>query len=291
MAELFSTQIRCDLLKVGSCKHPACAALRGGSRRAIDFPALVGLLEHPQLGLVLYDTGYSRHFEAATKRFPECLYRTITPVTLPPAEELLTQLESRGIQASDIQYILISHFHADHVAGLRDFPMARYIATRKEYQQSKHWGRLTRLRHAFLRNLLPEDFEERLTYAETCAPVVLPAAWSPFVSAYDLLQDGSVLGIDLPGHVSSQLGLAFHEETDGPMFLVGDACWKVESLQQNRRPSKLAYQLFDSRENYDATFDHLIALHARPNAPSIIPSHCSTTWSQYRERQLVFRVQ
>lgn len=277
----FSTRVKFDLLKVGHCQHAECAALRGGSRRAIDFPALVGLIEHPRHGLMLYDTGYSRHFWNATQRFPECLYRLITPVQLPPGQELLAQLEARNISPSDIDTIFISHFHADHVAGLRDFPQARFIATQSERQFVEKKGRFGRLRRAYLRDLLPPDLDARLTITETTPQLPLPQEWQPFTHGHDLLGDTSMIGIDLPGHAASQLGLAFCAENESaPIFLIGDACWKIEGLQQNRPPSRLAYALFHDGKIYDATFARLRALHLAPHSPVLIPSHCSTTWSQ-----------
>jgi len=281
MSGLFETRVKFDLLRVGSCSHPECAALRGGGIRAIDFPALVGLVEHPRLGLMLYDTGYSRHFAAATRSFPECLYRLLTPVRLPPGEELLVQLEERGLAASDIGTIFISHFHADHVAGLRDFPSARFIATSAEHRLVGGRGRLGRLRGAYLRDLLPSDFESRLLGAESFSICRLPDTWSPFREGFDLAGDGSLVGIDLPGHTASQLGLAFRTEGEpAPLFLVGDACWKVEGLERNRPPSRLAYGLFHDGKAYDETFAALRGLHLRGDGPSLIPSHCSTTWER-----------
>ena len=194
MTEPFATAVSFDLLKVGHCQHPECMALRGGSRRAIDFPALVGLIKHPQHGLMLYDTGYSEHFTRATRGFPECLYRIVTPVTLPPEEELLAQLESRGIAAHEIDTIFISHFHADHIAGLRDFPQARFIATGAEYHHCQKLNRFHRLRRAYLRDLIPADFAERLTIAESCPSMSLPEQLAPFTEARDLLGDASMAG-------------------------------------------------------------------------------------------------
>lgn len=280
MAEAFSIPVKFDLLKVGHCQHPECVALRGGGIRTIDFPALVGLINHPRFGLMLYDTGYSRHFHKATAKFPECLYRWVTPVTLPPEEELLVQLESRGIRAEDISTIFISHFHADHVAGLRDFPQAKFIATRAENELCRSKGRIGRLRRAYLRDLLPEDLDTRLSYADELDPMPLPADWEPFAGARDLVGDGSLLGVELPGHAASQLGMAFRESEGGLVFLVADACWKIEGLERNRPPSRLAYNVFHSRKDYDATFAKLCALKGSQNPPSIIPSHCATTWSR-----------
>lgn len=288
----FSTAIKFDLLRVGSCQHAECAALRGGGLRAIDFPALVGLIEHPQRGLMLYDTGYSPHFFEATRRFPECLYRVVTPVQLPPEELLLNQLEERRISARDIGTIFISHFHADHVAGLRDFPAARFIATAAERQKVEKKGRVGRLRRAYLRDLLPPDLDARMTLAEGMPTVPLPHSWQPFTTAHDLLGDASMLGIDLPGHAASQLGVAFRSEHESdPLFLIGDAAWKIEGLGQNRTPSRLAYSLFDSGKAYDATFAQLHALHHSATPPRIIPSHCASTWAERGGTRHVSRLQ
>ncbi len=278
--DVFSTPVRFDLLKVGHCGHPECVVLRGGRRRSIQFPSLVGLIEHPRQGLVLYDTGYSRRFREATRRFPECLYRLVTPVRLPPEEELLVQLESRGIAASDIGTIVISHFHADHVAGLRDFPGARFVATRAEREGNERRGRFARVRRAYLRELLPDDFDSRVRHAEDLPQAALPPHWAPFPEARDLLGDGSLLGLDLPGHTASQLGFAFRAEAQGEVFLVGDACWKIEGIEQDRRPARPAYTLFADAAAYDATFAALRELWASPRAPLIIPSHCATTWQR-----------
>lgn len=281
MPQPFSIRVKFDLLQVGHCQHAECAALRGGGLRAIDFPALVGLIEHPQRGLMLYDTGYSQHFWEATRRFPECLYRVITPVRLPPQQELLAQLEERRIAATDIETIFISHFHADHVAGLRDFPQARFIATAEERLKVEQKGRIGRLRRAYLRELLPTDLDARLSHAERAPEVALPESMQPFTTGHDLLGDASMIGINLPGHAASQLGVAFQDEaTDATCFMVGDACWKIEGLAQNRTPSRLAYVLFDHGKTYDATFARLRTLFERADAPCIIPSHCSTTWKE-----------
>lgn len=271
--------IKFDLLKVGHCGHPECVAMRGGGLGSIEFPALVGLIEHPAEGLILYDTGYASHFFSETKRVPECLYRLVTPVRLPPEEVLLTQLESRGIAASDIGTIVISHFHADHIAGLRDFPKARFVATQAERASNEARGRWGQVRRAYLRGLLPADFEARVSWAEEMpAPPAFP--WPGFGAGFDLIGDGSLVGVDLPGHTASQLGLHFRGEEWGEVFLVGDACWKIEGLEQDRPPARPAYSLFADGAAYDATFAALRELAMAPGGPIVIPSHCATTWAK-----------
>ncbi|MCB1204323.1 MAG: MBL fold metallo-hydrolase [Verrucomicrobiae bacterium] len=276
MTERAAIPLRFDLLRVGHCGHPECIAMRGGRWNSVEFPALVGLIDHPREGLVLYDTGYSRHFHRATRSFPECLYRLVTPVSLPPEEELLCQLEDRGIRAGDIGTIVISHFHADHVAGLRDFPRARFVATRAEKMENERRGRFGRARRAYLRELLPDDFEARAIWAPDLPETPMP--WPEWGRGWDLLGDGSLVGVNLPGHVASQLGIVFSTEEHGQVFLVGDASWKIEALAENRPPGRVAYTLFADGTSYDRTFAALRDLHASPLAPLIVPSHCHTTW-------------
>lgn len=271
--------LKFDLLKVGHCIHPECIAMRGGRWQGIEFPALVGLIEHPSLGFMLYDTGYSRHFMAATRSFPECLYRKVTPPSLPAEEELIAQLAARQITPDQIGTIFISHFHADHVAGLKDFPKARFIATKEEYREVRSYGRLRRLQNAFLSDLLPADFEERAHYAEDGAGVDLPLPG--FGRGYDLLGDGSLMGVPLPGHTRSHLGLLFQDASGRKCFLIGDACWKIEALRGKRLPSRLASWLFADKRRYAETFLRLAALHAAEPSVTIIPSHCVTTWERF----------
>ena len=251
--------------------------MRGGRWKAIEFPALAGLIRHPLHGLMLYDTGYSRHFMEATKPFPECLYRMVTPPVLPPEEELLHQLEQRNIRPEEIGTIFISHFHADHVAGLRDFPKARFIATREEYAEMKGRSRWNRLRGAFLSELFPADFSERVSWAEDCA--ALGTGLAGFENGYDLLGDGSIAGIPLPGHTRSQLGLLLRDDTRR-LFLAGDACWKIEGLERRKQPSRIAAHLFADNRAYEETFFKLADLHHADTSLTIIPSHCVTTWQR-----------
>lgn len=118
------TRLAFRLLKVDHCAHPECVVMRGGRWRSTLFPALCGLLAHPTRGWILFDTGYSSHFTQATAPFPERLYRWVTPLTLTPADTLLAQLARLGISADEIRYVIISHMHGDHIAGLKDFPNA-----------------------------------------------------------------------------------------------------------------------------------------------------------------------
>jgi glyoxylase-like metal-dependent hydrolase (beta-lactamase superfamily II) len=275
------TPIRFHLLKVGHCSHPECVAMRGGRWSSLRFPALCGVIEHAQRGVILFDTGYSPHFFDATQPFPERAYRWITPVTLAPEETLVTQLARLGIAASEVRHVIISHYHGDHIAGVKDFPMARFWSTRTDFDALRKRSRLGNLFHACLPALLPADFATRLDFVEEARRMALPREFHPFDSGFDLFGDASVAGIPLPGHSAGQLGIAFCRADGRPVFLVADACWTRNSLDEDRPATWIASRIFDSRDEYHATFRKLRALSARDTGVAIVPSHCDLTWEAW----------
>lgn len=265
------------LLQVGACRHPECVAMRGGQKGAVTFPALCGLIQHPTLGNWLFDTGYSDHFQEATQPFPERLYRWVTPVSLPPEQQLTAQLAQLGLRPGDIDGIILSHFHADHISGLRDYPNAEIIAMQAEYAQLSQLSRIQGLFHGYLPQLLPASFSTQARFVESMRLLTLPPELQPFRYGFDLLGDGSLLAVPLPGHTHHHLGLLLRRQDGQIVFLVADACWSIKALQQHRPPSWLAQRLFDDRLAYRATFGQLQQLAEQNPAVLVVPSHCEVT--------------
>src|SRR5205823_12482995 len=121
------------------------------------------------------------------------LYRWVTPMHVRPELAVAAQLPRFGLTPADVKTVVISHFHADHVAGLRDFPHADLVALRSAYADVAGRRGLRALAVAFVPKLLPEDFERRATLLPAFAG---PAA-GPLGPAHDLFGDGSALRVRL----------------------------------------------------------------------------------------------
>ena len=283
-----SRSVRLHLLRAGWCQHLECMADRGGRLAPVRFPALCGLIRHPDHGWILYDTGYAEHFFHATRALPERLYRHAVPVQLPAAEQLGAQLHALGIRPADIRYVIISHFHADHIAGLRDFTQARFIALHADCQAIEHlrgkrW-RATLGGH--LPGLLPDDFVTRLRLADDSPRCTLPHWMAPFEHGLDLFGDASLIGVPLPGHSAGQLGLFIADAQGRPAFLVADACWSVPACRAERLPATPALWFAShDRKQYPRTYHGLGQLIRREPAVAVLPSHCAQAWEAFTHEQ------
>ncbi|MCL1123434.1 MBL fold metallo-hydrolase [Shewanella surugensis] len=264
------------LLKVGHCFHPEAMVMRGHSWKSMQFPAYVGLIKHPKLGYILFDTGYAKRFIKATHPFPERLYRCLTPMHLCDKEQLITQLHARGIRPEEIRYIFISHFHADHIAGLMDFPAALFICSRIALNAISQSSRFKGLIKGYLPQLLPSNFTLRCRFIEDCQSIHLSDQYAPFHLGYDIFADGSAMAISLPGHAAGHFGLLL-ENQQKTAFLIGDACWTQEAYTQGARPNRLANIIMDNGDAYLETLNQLSKLYSINKSIQLIPSHCQKT--------------
>jgi glyoxylase-like metal-dependent hydrolase (beta-lactamase superfamily II) len=256
-------------LSTGYCTALERVAKKGGRFRHIHFPAMVGLLQHSTLGWVLFDTGYSQRFFSATQRFPGRLYRQVTPVFTEPHEALVEQLRQRGIDPLSIKHIILSHFHADHVCALKDFPEATFYCHEKALRQFQQLRGIKAVKKALLADLFPENFAERCFLLNTQHAKTDPYfdhQWHPF-------GDNSLELVDLPGHGCGQVGLRF-QVGDKPYFLLADAAWLSENFQQLLLPNPIVQVFFDDWTAYKRTLHRLHQYHLYHPEVQMIPTHC-----------------
>lgn len=265
--------INFQLFESGYCQHCQRITIQSGRFKIERYPALCSLLQHPTHGNILFDTGYSGHFDKASQRFPERLYQWITPVH--QTQSLKTQLRSQNIRAENINYIIISHFHSDHISALKDFPNAKFICHPNAWQSIKSVGRFKGLLKAFMPSLLPNDFEKRLHLLKPTNQSTLPKALKPFSLGMDIFSDKTLYAIDLPGHAEGHIGLYFKSAEDKKIFLIADGCWHQSSYQKKSYPSRLTHLIHHNSVQYKQTINKLHELYQKNKSIEIIPSHCS----------------
>ncbi|MBI4868378.1 MAG: MBL fold metallo-hydrolase [Candidatus Wallbacteria bacterium] len=271
---------RLKLLTAGKSTHVEGVLVRGGRWRRVELPALFAWIEHPRLGTTLFDTGYSPRFLELTSRFPDRLYGLATPVSVDETASAARQLAALGVEPGDVRRVILSHFHADHVAGVRDFPSATYVYSASALDDVRHRRGLSRLLGGFLPGLLPEDFAERSAPVDWSHGGPLPEEMRPFERGVDLAGDGSVVAIELPGHTVGQLGLFVRTDQEGEFFLTADACWVSRGYQESRMPHPLVRPIFASWQATRETLGRIHELALRRPDLRIVPSHCAEALSR-----------
>jgi glyoxylase-like metal-dependent hydrolase (beta-lactamase superfamily II) len=267
-------EVEVHVLAAGSCKHPQAATLRGGRWSPVAFPALPALLIHPLEGPILFDTGYAPAFDRATHPFPERMYRWLTPMRLDAGRDAASQCRARGFEPGDVRHVVLSHFHADHIAGLHDFPQARIHCARGGFVHATTRGRWRSVCSGVLKGLLPHDIAARAKFFEEAPARELCADARPFTQGADLLGDGSLLAVELPGHCPGHWGLLVADARCGLHFLVGDAAWSLGAIRSNTPPPWLTAAFLGRARLYRETLDALHTLHKRNPDLVITPYHC-----------------
>ncbi len=259
----------------GACTQIMKLALRSAPWRCCQFPARFSLIQHPTLGNILFDTGYTDRFISATQHFPFQLYRWLTPLHYNKDDSAAMQLKKIGIAPNAIHYIFISHFHADHIAGLRDFSHAQFIYSGYAYRHLLKLGKVGALRAGFLQQLLPVDFLQRGITIEDCHSTRLPSSLHPFKQGYQILPTDSLCAIPLPGHAPGHFGLYIHMNAESDMFLIGDACWHSAAYREYTLPHWLTSLIMENKADYADTLAKLNQLYLHNPNITIIPSHCT----------------
>jgi glyoxylase-like metal-dependent hydrolase (beta-lactamase superfamily II) len=266
--------VRLRLLDTGYCTADLGHVLRGAPSEQIRCHALVALIEHPARGAILWDAGYDPRLLDALRPWPFPLYRRITPLFLDPALAPAAQLARLGVRPADVGHVIVSHFHADHIAGLRDFPAAAIVADADAVDSVAGLGGLAALRRGFVPALLPDDFAARVRpiYRFDGPPV------APFGPAHDLFGDGSLLLVRLPGHARGQLGLLLRTAA-GRYLLAADGAWLSRSIRERRGPGRAGSLIADDPRALDETLAKLHAFaEANPDV-TIVPTHCPESYA------------
>lgn len=167
----------------------------------------------------MIDTGYGNRFVAATRRWPYRLYRYATPATMNGTTG--ATLTRTGIDAAQVQHVVITHFHADHVGGLSDFPNAQIHYHADAWRSLERLTPFRQVHAAFLPVLIPNGLADRSHRIEQSEFEL--SSRLPFL-LHDLFNDGSVQLISLPGHAPGHLGVLL-ETTDKSLLYATDAFW------------------------------------------------------------------
>jgi glyoxylase-like metal-dependent hydrolase (beta-lactamase superfamily II) len=237
------------------------------SWRWVRFHAVFWAFRHPTRGWVLIDTGYGGRFREATQSWPYWVYRYATPATMNGTAS--DALRADGIAPEEIEHVIVTHFHADHIGGLAEFSGARIHYRADALTELARLSPWQQVKSAFLPRLVPSWLPER---SDAIARERFTADDRCGFLTYDLFGDGTVFLIDLPGHAPGQVGVWWPEEQ---VCYVADAFWRESQLESDRELLGLARTLQWNPTAYRNTLNRLRAWH-RSGGVKLIACHSTT---------------
>ncbi|MBU8898721.1 serine hydrolase [Corallococcus sp. M34] len=198
---------RIDLADMGMFSDTGEHAGEPGS-----MPAPCFLIQHPK-GNLLWDTGLGD----ALAKLPDGL-SPMPGVRFRVATTLTSQLAQLGLKPSDIQYVGISHLHADHMGNALAFPQATWFVNEAEFKQAQS--------------------------ASPPAVGVNPALVKGHAKAkttyvdmdQDVFGDGTVRLIKAPGHTVGHRVLMLKLARTGAVILSGDLFHTRENFEKSLVP-------------------------------------------------------
>lgn len=266
-----------------SCADPRHLGFDAGP--AMRFPAGWALLEHPVQGAILFDCGYGPGAREAMRRGLRWIYRRAIHACCSVHSDAASLLHQRGIAAEQVRMVVISHFHPDHIGGLDQFSRARFVAHAEAWTQLRESGWFGLLHAQIWKELLPADFAERLQLLDARGRRALTGDWSGLGEGWDLLGDGSVHALSLPGHARGQIGVAVRTRDSQRVVLAADAFWRREQLdREGELPWLTRLVAMDDAAAYRDTLRRLARFRDSHPGAWVIPSHCADTLADWRDR-------
>lgn len=222
-------------------------------------PVSTYLIEHPK-GLILVDTGWNEAIRGNQKTHLGRLAYSMFRGNLPEGQSIREQLHQLGYQATDLDYVLLTHLHADHVSGLSHVSEAKKILISDIEWKAAQWN---------------------LSYNAKMWKDIPVATFSfssgrrgPYQKEYDLLGDGSVLLIYTPGHSKGQYSVLVQTEKKSLLLAsdtgYSDLSWKQVVLPGITTNQKQARQTLEWVRSMENKVDRIIVNHDVDIQPQVI---------------------
>ena len=174
----------------------------------VEAPTTAAVFEHPDHGVVLWDTGISEVMadpERADDYWGAQVRAAFGAERFTRDDAVDRQLDKLGIKAKDVRYVIYSHLHLDHAGGMSMFPDAVHVVQRDE------------IRYA----LWPDPWT-RPVYCQNDFKDIRSLNIFEIDGDYDLFDDGTLRLVKAPGHSPGQQVLIAKLPNHGRICMAAD---------------------------------------------------------------------
>ncbi len=233
-------------------------------------PVPAYLARHPSAGNILVDTGLhpsiTRDPRDNLGRFSGGHYE------VEEGKDVVSQLRQRGLAASDIAVVVLTHLHEDHASAIEAFPDAQFVVSATE------WEAATTGRLPLLRGYNPSQYDYAFEYAAVDFDSDLIESYGPFGRTFDLFGDGSVRLAYTPGHSAGHTSVILRLPRRD-FVVVGDAAYDWRQFQGEAEPLMMA-----DEHNWRRSLRELQAYRRTYPYALMVPGHDPEFWEKLEPR-------
>ncbi len=190
--------------------HPECT----DNSEMLELPVMAFLFCHPE-GKILFDTGC----HPSTSTDSRTRWGKLANVMIPigdPSINVINGLANLGIKPGDIDIVVNSHLHPDHCGCNEFFTEASFMVHHKELAAARAKG-------SSIQGYLSGEWNH-------------PMPMIDISDGHDVMGDGQLISVDLPGHTPGMIGLKVLLKNTGQIFLVSDAVSLRRNLDNDEVP-------------------------------------------------------
>ncbi len=186
--------------------------------KSIEFSSTCYLIQH-RTDYLMWDTGVPE----STIGDPKGWSTLPSLIVYHLDRTISSQLAAIGLKPADVNYVLVSHTHGDHIGNIGLFPDATVVMQQAEY--------------LWINSPPPSD--PNLSTLVTLARKLLgqPRRLELITGDIDIFRDGSVRLISTPGHTPGSQSLMVHLAKSGYIVLSGDVAHLEDNLERDIVPS------------------------------------------------------
>ncbi len=194
-------------------------------------PVPAYLITHPTVGPILVDTAFHGSVAAKPSANLGKLVARFARPKIEPGRDLPAQLRERGIDALDLETVILTHLHFDHSSGIAEYPKATFVLSKAE------WEAATTDPRPFLRGYRPSHYDYLFDYRVVDFDGPGVTSYASFGRTFDLFGDGSVRLAYTPGHSAGHCSLIAHLQ-DRDLVIAGDAVYTQAQLEGGDPPPR-----------------------------------------------------
>jgi N-acyl homoserine lactone hydrolase len=193
-------------------------------------PCPAFLVRHPTVGLILVDTGLHPSCATDPRQNMGRLAAWFAKPRLEPGEDMPARLRARGVDARQVNVVIMTHLHSDHASAVSEFSNSTFVVSAAEWEAATTDPRPT------LRGYRPKQFDYVFDYRTIDYDSAAVDSYATFGRTFDLFGDGSVRLAYTPGHSAGHQSVVLKLKRRD-FVVAGDAIYTYRQLEDGPPPA------------------------------------------------------